>query len=53
MSHDHWHGGVLWTRTVIWTSILGTFLTLVGLYLGIAQWGRGKDGRLSPYRGWF
>jgi hypothetical protein len=45
--------GLLWTRTVIWTSIFGTFLTLVGLYLGIAQWGRGKDGRLSPYRGWF
>jgi uncharacterized iron-regulated membrane protein len=45
--------GLLWTRTVIWTSILGSFLTLVGLYLGIAQWRRGKDGRLSPYRGLF
>jgi uncharacterized iron-regulated membrane protein len=45
--------GLLWTRTVIWTSILGSFLTIVGLYLGIAQFRRGKDGRLSPYRGLF
>jgi hypothetical protein len=45
--------GLLWTRTVIWTSILGSFLTLFGLYLGVAQWRRGKDGRLSPYRGMF
>jgi uncharacterized iron-regulated membrane protein len=43
----------LWSQTVIWTSLLGTFLTVVGLILGIAQFRRGRDGRLSPYRGWF
>ena len=26
----------LWSKVVIWTSILGTFLTLIGLYVGIA-----------------
>jgi uncharacterized iron-regulated membrane protein len=45
--------GQLWSRTVIWTSILGSFLTIVGLYLGLAQFKRGKDRRLSPYRGLF
>jgi uncharacterized iron-regulated membrane protein len=45
--------GPLWSETVIWASILGTFLTLLGLYLGIAQVKRGKDGKLSPYRGLF
>jgi hypothetical protein len=43
----------LWIQTVVWTSIIGSFLTLFGLYLGIAQWRRGKNGRLSPYRGIF
>jgi uncharacterized iron-regulated membrane protein len=45
--------GPLWSTTVIWASLLGSFLTLLGLYLGIAQFRRGKDGKLSPYRGWF
>jgi hypothetical protein len=43
----------LWSQTVIWTSLLGTFLTMVGIGLGVVQFRRGKDGRLSPYRGWF
>jgi len=43
----------LWSQTVIWTSLLGTFLTVVGIILGVTQFRRGKDGRLSPYRGWF
>jgi uncharacterized iron-regulated membrane protein len=43
----------LWNQTLIWTSLLGTFLTVVGLGLGVAQFGRGKGGKLSPYRGWF
>src|SRR5437660_2584124 len=43
----------LWSQTVIWTSLLGTFLTLVGIGLGVVQFRRGRDGRLSPYRGWF
>jgi hypothetical protein len=45
--------GLLWSETIIWASILGTFLTVLGLYLGIAQFRRGKDGTLSPYRGLF
>jgi uncharacterized iron-regulated membrane protein len=43
----------LWSQTVIWTSLLGTFLTVVGIALGVVQFRRGRDGRLSPYRGWF
>ena len=45
--------GPLWAQVVIWTSILGGFLTFLGLYLGIAQFRQGKSGRVSPYRGWF
>lgn len=45
--------GLLWTETIIWSSVLGTFLTVLGLYLGIAQFRRGKNGTLSPYRGLF
>jgi hypothetical protein len=45
--------GPLWTATITWAAILGTFLTVLGLYLGIAQFRRGKDRRLSPYRGLF
>lgn len=43
----------LWAQIVIWTSIVGGFLTALGLYLGIAQLKRRASGRLSPYRGWF
>jgi hypothetical protein len=43
----------VWSQTVIWASILGTFLTFVGLCLGIAQFKRGKEHRVSPYRGLF
>jgi uncharacterized iron-regulated membrane protein len=45
--------GPLWSETIIWTSILGTFLTALGLYLGIAQFRRSKNATLSPYRGLF
>ena len=43
----------LWSQTVIWTSLLGTFLTVVGIILGVTQFKRGQNGRLSPYSGWF
>ena len=39
----------LWSQIVIWTSVLGTFLTVVGIALGVTQFRRGR----SPYRGWF
>jgi hypothetical protein len=45
--------GPLWARIVIWTSILGGFLTIIGLFLGISQLKGGNNGRISPYRGWF
>ncbi|WP_411288047.1 PepSY domain-containing protein [Phenylobacterium sp.] len=41
----------LWAQVVIWTSVLGTFLTLAGLYLGLVAWRPAGDGRASPYRG--
>jgi hypothetical protein len=43
----------LWSRIVIWASVLGTFLSVLGLGLGIAQFRRGKSRTLSPYRGLF
>ncbi|HEY4030528.1 MAG TPA: PepSY domain-containing protein [Caulobacteraceae bacterium] len=43
----------LWNDVVVWTSIVGTFLTVIGLYIGIARFRRYKNGRWSPYRGWF
>lgn len=45
--------GPLWSQVVIWTSLVGTFLTVVGLILGIAQFRGGSGGKVSPYRGWF
>jgi len=45
--------GALWVQIIIWTSLFGTFLTVIGLYLGIARFRTGRDGRLSPYYGWF
>lgn len=41
----------LWTQVVIWTSVVGTFLTLTGLWLGVVAWRPRGDRRLSPYRG--
>lgn len=40
----------LWTQVVIYTSLLGTFLTLTGLYVGIATWRR-RGKHWSPFRG--
>ena len=42
-----------WSQVVIWTSLLGSFLTVTGLYIGIRQLKRRRrDGALaSPYRG--
>ena len=42
-----------WSDVVVWSSIVGTFLTVIGLYIGIAKFRRYKSGRWSPYRGWF
>jgi hypothetical protein len=45
--------GALWDQIVVWTSLAGVFLTLVGAYIGIARFRRYPTGRWSPYRGWF
>jgi uncharacterized iron-regulated membrane protein len=53
----------VWTEVVVWTSVLGSFLTATGLYVGIARarWRRlhragtqpAPSRSLSPYRGWW
>lgn len=44
----------LWSAIVIWTALIGAFLALTGLYVGIARWQRRRDGgRASPFRGWW
>jgi hypothetical protein len=42
-----------WSQVVIWAAILGTFLTVMGLALGVSQLRRPQSGGLSPYRGLF
>jgi uncharacterized iron-regulated membrane protein len=39
----------LWSNVVIYASLLGTFLTVTGIYIGLRMYGRGK--RKSPFRG--
>ncbi len=41
----------LWNQTVIWLSVLGTFLTLTGIYIGLKQYKFKKNGKRSPYKG--
>lgn len=43
----------LWDAVVVWSAIVGCFLTLTGLYVGITRFRRRPSGRWSPYRGWF
>jgi hypothetical protein len=47
--------GPLWTQVVIWTSVLGTFLTLTGLCVGICRlrWRPAPGCPASPFRGWW
>ncbi|HVJ03066.1 MAG TPA: PepSY domain-containing protein [Sphingomonas sp.] len=41
----------LWTQVVIWTALIGCFLTVTGLYVGVARLRRRDGGIGSPYRG--
>ncbi|MBL4821258.1 MAG: PepSY domain-containing protein [Gammaproteobacteria bacterium] len=41
----------VWAQVVIWLTIVGIFLTVTGLYIGIHQFWKRRNGRLSPYRG--
>ena len=45
--------GPLWTQVMIWTSIVGTFLTVVGIAIGIVQIRLRNERSVSPYRGLF
>jgi hypothetical protein len=42
--------GPLWSQVVIYSSLLGTFLTVTGIYVGIVTWRR-RGKRWSPFRG--
>lgn len=44
------HSGT-WIQVVIWSSVVGLFLTVTGLYVGLAKWWGAPKGRLSPFRG--
>jgi hypothetical protein len=41
-----------WAATVVWSSLLAGFSTLLGLYIGSSRFRRRRNGRLSPYSGW-
>ena len=41
----------LWVQFVIWLSVLGLFLTAIGIYIGLRQYKTRRNGRKSPYRG--
>jgi hypothetical protein len=41
----------LWSQIVVYTSLLGCFLTAIGIYLGIRQMAAQPAGRWSPYVG--
>lgn len=46
--------GPLWTQIVIWSSVLGIFLTVTGLYVGIGRYFGPKKQALSPFKGlWY
>jgi hypothetical protein len=45
--------GQLWSQVVIWTSVVGVFLTATGLYVGIARFRKRRNGRWSPFFGWW
>jgi len=41
----------LWSAVVVWTSAVGCFLTITGLYIGVRQCRPGGDAGWPPYRG--
>jgi hypothetical protein len=41
----------VWLQLIIWLSVLGLFLTVVGIYIGLRQYKKRSSGRHSPYRG--
>ncbi len=45
--------GELWSKIVIYSSLIGVFLTVTGLYVGIMRLRRLPSGRWSPFKGWW
>lgn len=43
----------VWSQVVIWGSLLGSFLALLGLVIGIARFRRADGTAGSPFRGWW
>lgn len=42
----------LWTQVIVYSSLVGCFLTATGIYIGFRQWNRARRAaRWSPYRG--
>jgi hypothetical protein len=41
----------IWAQLVIWLTIAATFLTVLGIYVGLRQFKARRSGRYSPYRG--
>ncbi len=41
----------VWAQVVIWLSVVGIFLTVTGIYIGLRQLRQRTSSRLSPYRG--
>jgi uncharacterized iron-regulated membrane protein len=41
----------LWSQVVIWLSVIGVFLTVTGIYIGVRQLRQRAGGRRSPYSG--
>jgi hypothetical protein len=41
----------VWSQVVIWLTIVGVFLTLPGIYVGLRQFRKRRSRRYSPYRG--
>ncbi len=41
----------VWYQLVIWLTVIGLFLTVIGIYIGLRQYRFRRQGRRSPYRG--
>ena len=42
----------VWLQVVIWLTVVSLFLAVVGIYIGLRQYKKRRNGRRSPYRGW-